>query len=112
MKRYKIGPQCAKCPWKVSANPHDIPNGYSVEKHKKLSSTISAALDSLSNNKAMACHETHEEHCVGWMHNQLGVGNNIGLRIRARDYDLSEMKIYGKQHANFKDTIVALVERK
>jgi len=37
LKRTK---QCGKCPWKVSTNPHDIPNGYSLEKHKKFIDTL------------------------------------------------------------------------
>ena len=28
--------QCAKCPWKASTDPHDIPDGYSEEAHAKL----------------------------------------------------------------------------
>lgn len=112
MKKYKIESQCAKCPWKVTTNPHEIPNEYSVDAHKKLSGTISEGLDSLNNNRIMVCHETHKKHCIGWIHNQLGVGNNIGLRMRIKHYDLSRMKIYGKQHINFKDTITTFVKRK
>jgi hypothetical protein len=37
LKRVK---QCAKCPWKVSTDPHDIPNNYSAELHKHLARTI------------------------------------------------------------------------
>ena len=32
--------QCAKCPWKVSTDPHDIPGGYCEIKHANLSNTI------------------------------------------------------------------------
>lgn len=32
--------QCKKCPWKVSTDPYDIPNGYCPDKHAKLSSTV------------------------------------------------------------------------
>ena len=32
--------QCEKCPWKVSTDPHDIPNGYSEALHRGLASTI------------------------------------------------------------------------
>ena len=34
--------QCAKCPWRVDVDPHEIPNGYSVDKHAALASTIAA----------------------------------------------------------------------
>lgn len=97
--------QCEKCPWKVSTDPSDIPNGYDIDKHKNLKGTISKGMESLSNAKAMACHETHEGYCVGWLVNQLGVGNNLGLRMRMRNYDLSEVEVFGEQHDNFTDTI-------
>lgn len=32
--------QCAKCPWRVDVDPHDIPNGYCEVKHRALESTI------------------------------------------------------------------------
>ena len=32
--------QCAKCPWKVSTDPHDIPNGYDEGKHRDLESKL------------------------------------------------------------------------
>lgn len=105
MKKLKIKKQCCKCPWKVSTNPCDIPNGYCKKKHKALKITISSGLDSLDNNHVMVCHETHNAHCVGYLYNQLGVGNNIGLRFKMRDYDLSEMEISGDQHEIFEDTI-------
>jgi hypothetical protein len=78
--------QCKKCPWKVKVNPNDIPNGYSLEKHRALASTIADSSDPLGQLssdeiRVMACHETDSDYCVGWLHNQLGVGNNIGLRL-------------------------------
>jgi hypothetical protein len=45
-------------------------------------------------------------YCVGWLHNQLGVGNNIGLRIKMMKCDnIAEMKVYGEQHRRFEDTL-------
>lgn len=73
--------QCAKCPWKVSVNPHDIPNGYSEEQHRGLSRTIAEPGDIRGSTSMMACHETPvgaEKPCVGWLVHQLGPGNNIG----------------------------------
>src|SRR5690242_18785866 len=85
--RLKRTKQCAKCPWRKDVNPRDIPNGYCETKHRALESTI--ALDPLSSilqpTRAMACHETHDSHCIGWLVNQIGAGNNIGLRIRMSD---------------------------
>jgi len=110
LKRTK---QCGKCPWKKSTNPHDIPDGYDVEKHKNLSCTIAKKGDFSSIGKktinVMACHhskEGQEEHCIGWVHNQLGVGNNIMLRIQMMSCDnIKDMKVYGPQHINFEDTL-------
>ena len=98
--------QCSKCPWKVSTNPNRIPNGYSVEKHEALRGTISDGSYCPGPIRVMECHESvNEEHCIGWVHNQLGVGNNIGLRIRFMKYDLSNMEVYGEQHEHFDQTL-------
>lgn len=90
--------QCAKCPWKKSVNPHDIPNGYSVEKHRGLKETI-----------AMACHETdmgRELPCVGWLLHQLGPGNNIALRLAAISGRVdANVQTVGPQHSRFEDTL-------
>lgn len=110
LKRTK---QCAKCPWKKSTNPYDIPDGYELEKHKNLSCTISKEgdLSSLGKNTmhVMACHhskEGNEEHCIGWVHNQLGPGNNIMLRLQMRNCDnIQDLKVYGPQHDKFEDTL-------
>jgi len=108
LKRTK---QCAKCPWRKDVNPHDIPNGYSVEKHKALKRTIADQDNPLSTvtggkSKVMACHETDDAHCVGWLMNQLGPGNNIGLRIQMiRCENIKEVRLIGEQHERFEDTL-------
>ena len=100
--------QCAKCPWKVSTDPNTIPDGYSYDLHKGLESTI-AQPGSFSHTKSMACHHSElgkEDYCIGWLYNQLGVGNNIGLRLRMMGCEnLGEMKVYGEQHQRFIDTL-------
>jgi hypothetical protein len=100
--------QCAKCPWKVSTDPYDIPNGYCPTKHKALDETI--ARDPLSflggKLRIMACHETHSEPCVGWLANQLGPGNNIGLRLAVMAKHVSaDFTLDGEQHERFEDTL-------
>lgn len=102
--------QCAKCPWRKDVNPHDIPNGYTVEKHKALKSTISDGVYTGDNSvRAMSCHEHSTEegvHCVGWLHNQLGAGNNIPLRLAMLDCEnVRHIKLVGEQHATFEDTL-------
>lgn len=99
--------QCAKCPWIVGVDPHDIPNGYSEERHRALKSTIASdSLRSLAMPAVMACHETHDAHCIGWLVNQLGPGNNIGLRIRMISCEnAGAIRLRGEQHETFEDTL-------
>lgn len=101
--------QCAKCPWRKDANPLEIPNGYDVEKHRKLEGTIAKdPLDFLKGGplRIMACHETHSAHCVGWLENQLGQGNNISLRMLMRNCsNLDKLKTIGEQHETFEETL-------
>jgi hypothetical protein len=107
LKRTK---QCSKCPWRIDVDPNDIPNGYTVNKHEGLRKTIANKDDPLctitNNQHVMACHETDNAHCVGWLHNQLGEGNNIGLRIAMMSCEnISNLEIQGKQHNNFNETL-------
>lgn len=107
LKRIK---QCAKCPWRKDVDPRNIPNGYSVEQHRALASTIADPDDVYSTLGAalhiMACHETQDAHCVGWLHNQLGVGNNIGLRLKMLHCkNIGKLQIVGEQHDRFEDTL-------
>lgn len=104
--------QCAKCPWKVGSNPHEIPNGYGEDKHRALSATIAepGALrpDGL---RIMACHDTPvgaELPCVGWMAHQLGPGNNIALRVSVAFGRIDgNVRTVGPQHERFEDTLPA-----
>ena len=112
MTAKKATRQCRKCPWKVSTDPNDIPHGYDVEKHRKLRSTIAdrdGPPDLSETLRIMACHHSPvgaERPCVGWLHNQLNEGNNIGLRYAVHlgrirgDYELD-----GQQHMRFEDTL-------
>jgi hypothetical protein len=101
--------QCEKCPWKVSTDPHDIPNGYSEEMHRALSRTIATPGQLQSNVTAMACHEHEpgeEAHCVGWLMNQIGVGNNISLRLKMLSCENGHaITLDGPQHERFEDTL-------
>jgi hypothetical protein len=54
----------------------------------------------------MACHETEAAHCVGWLVNQIGPGNNISLRIRMISCEnVRKIRLRGAQHATFEDTL-------
>lgn len=106
--------QCKLCPWRKDVNPREIPDGYSEEKHRALKSTIAEEDDlsflngflSSSELKVMACHETGDTHCIGWLVNQMGVGNNIGLRLHMRSCEnANTIKLLGEQHETFGDTL-------
>jgi hypothetical protein len=104
--------QCKACPWKKSVKPNrDIPNNYCAIKHANLKNTIACPGDLGgigSTVRSMACHESGvgaESPCIGWVYNQLGTGNNIALRMLARDGRYAGLKIVGKQHETFEDTL-------
>ncbi len=111
MDKFKIlrTKQCAKCPWKVSTDPFDIPDGYCQIKHANLKETIADPNDFRGSSKAMACHHSNgsdEMYCVGWLNHQLGIGNNIGLRIKMmRCENIKDLKVVGAQHKRFEDTL-------
>lgn len=101
--------QCKKCPWKVGVDPRTIPNGYDEKKHAALESTIAKDESVTSGFTMMACHESKlgkELPCVGWLHNQLGTGNNLGLRFAVIQGRVdADFEITGPQHARFEDTL-------
>ncbi len=111
--------QCGKCPWRKDVNPRDIPNGYCVQKHKDLEETIATPPCSTEDTikmlgddsplKMMACHESengHESPCIGWLNHQIGVGNNIKLRLHMLSCsNAHEIVLCGEQHENFEDTV-------
>jgi len=111
-KKKKPRKQCAKCPWKVSTNPHNIPNGYCVVKHEALSDTIAepgALPSNFSSMRIMACHESvkgFDLPCVGWLVQQLGPGNNILLRLAVVHGRIdANVETVGPQHERFEDTL-------
>ncbi len=99
--------QCKKCPWRKGVDPHDIPNGYSEDKHRALCVTIARPGElNLGSLNVMACHETHDAHCIGWLMNQLGPGDNIGLRIQMMSCENARgIRLRGEQHPTFEDTL-------
>ncbi len=103
--------QCEKCPWKVSTDPHEIPGGYCERKHAALTSTIAqeGVLNVGGALRVMACHETvagKELPCAGWLANQLGPGNNIGLRFAvSRGRISADFELDGPQHERLEDTL-------
>lgn len=106
--------QCKACPWKKNVVPiKDIPNAYCELKHARLANTIATPgdLTGLNTNTLhiMACHEHDSDEgvpCVGWLYNQLGPGNNIVLRVLAIEGKFAKIKVVGKQHETFEDTLI------
>lgn len=108
--RLKRTKQCAKCPWRVDVDPNEIPNGYCPTKHAAMSSTIAKEgdLSFLAGGRmpVMACHESHDDYCLGWLMNQLGPGNNIALRMAMlKCENIRDVRLVGEQHERFEDTL-------
>lgn len=86
----------------------DIP-GYGVELHRGLSRTIAEPGDLRCSGIAFTCHESGNDApipCAGWLHNQIGVGNNIPLRIAVACGKIDgNVKTVGPQHKRFEDTL-------
>lgn len=106
--------QCKLCPWRTDVDPFDIPDGYSVERHRKLESTVAdpGSVASLrSPLRFMSCHEFSvgaEMPCVGWLAHQLGPGNNIALRMRAAAGEIPggcDFELVGEQHETLDVTL-------
>ena len=106
--------QCQHCPFIKGSNPYEIPKGYSLERHRGLANTIADPNDPSANLAldplpVMACHETEQSYCVGWMHNQAGEGNNLRLRIRLSQHRATgrstKLTLRGEQHPTFQDTL-------
>ena len=62
----------------------------------------------------MACHESpvgEESHCVGWLINQLGPGNNIPLRMdMMKCENVKDIQLVGEQHSSFSETLGEMKE--
>lgn len=104
--------QCKKCPWKVTTDPREIPNGYCEQKHAGLTVTIAKPGDITTIGRPlriMACHESNPERalpCVGWLMQQLGPGNNIALRLAVvMDRISADVETVGEQHERIEDTL-------
>jgi hypothetical protein len=103
--------QCAKCPWKTSTDPYEIPDGYCEKKHAGLKETIAKPGEIWFGGsfRMMACHESmpqKEVPCVGWLVHQLGPGNNIALRLVVmRGAVDANVETVGDQHEIFEDTL-------
>ncbi len=59
--------------------------------------------------RIMACHESRPKKnvpCAGWLSNQLGQGNNLGLRLAVLAGRVSvDLVVEGDQHATLEETL-------
>lgn len=105
--------QCKTCPWRVGADPHAIP-AYVPELHRKLDRTIQSGVESAvpvikgGGVHIMACHYSKPDDefaCAGWLENQIGPGNNLGVRLMVLNGRLPVPKTDGPQHPTFAATL-------
>ncbi len=102
--------QCPTCPWRVDCQPMtDIPN-YVPGLHHKLDRTIKSGLETLGCKvmRVMACHYSkpgEEFPCAGWLYNQIGPGNNLGVRLRVMTGQMPVPVVDGEQYETFEETL-------
>jgi len=54
----------------------------------------------------MDSHETEDAHCVGWLHHQMGRGNNLALRLRMCSCtNADRLRLSGAQHKTLEGTL-------
>ena len=111
--------QCKSCPWKKTCIPErDIKPWAGTEPYSRLKKVICEPGAFIPPKGYMMCHQvigkkpkvgpdqfTHGSPCVGWLINQLGPGNNLGLRLLAMDGRFKTFRTVGPQHERFEDTI-------
>lgn len=106
----KIIKQCLSCPWRVACEPDkDIPR-YDLELAKGLTRTIQSGIETMFQKvrHVMACHYSKpgdEFVCAGWLHNQIGPGNNLGVRLAVMTGQHPVPVVDGEQHENYEDTL-------
>jgi hypothetical protein len=91
------------------SSPYPNDHNAQVDLHRALAATIAVPGFAVGPGSAMACHEHppgEEAHCVGWLMNQLGPGNNIALRLRMMSCEnLGAVVREGPQHQRFEDIL-------
>lgn len=109
-RRVESVKQCKSCPWRINCEPdNDIPN-YSRELAKGLTRTIQSGLATMHQKvrHVMACHYSKPDEefaCAGWLYNQIGVGNNFGVRLDVMNGKYPAPIVDGEQHENYEDTL-------
>lgn len=95
--------QCKTCPWRVAVDPaRDVPD-YDEGIYERMRATLRTGLDSMfeKSRVVMECHNGRpgaDRACAGWLHHQLGIGNNIGVRMSIATGRLPMPRVVGDQH--------------
>lgn len=103
--------QCGSCPWRAAVVPaRDVPD-YAPGIYARMKASLRTGIESAGEETriVMECHNGKRganRACAGWMHHQLGVGNNIGVRLRVMAGHLPAPKIDGAQHEDL-DRLIA-----
>ena len=59
-----------------------------------------------ANRRSSLVTRWQEAHCIGWLNNQLGVGNNIVLRLQMGSCENARaIRLRGEQHETFEETL-------
>lgn len=101
--KLKTVKQCKTCPWRVDVVPsRDVPD-YDPGIYDRMRTSLRTGLESMSEKTRMVmeCHNGKRganRACAGWLHHQLGVGNNIGVRLSVHAGRLPIPKVVGEQH--------------
>jgi hypothetical protein len=95
--------QCATCPWRVGIKPsRDVPD-FDPGIYDRMRSSLREGVASMAEKKriVMECHNGKRganRPCAGWLHHQLGVGNNLGVRLAVITERMPTPKVFGEQH--------------
>lgn len=95
--------QCKTCPWKTSVVPsRDVPN-YDPGIYERMQASLRTGVESMTEKVrlVMECHNGKRganRPCAGWLHHQLGVGNNLGVRLAVISGRMPAPKVVGEQH--------------
>jgi hypothetical protein len=102
----KTARQCVSCPWRVEVIPaRDVPD-YDPGIYARMRATLRSGLGSMQGTRiVMECHngKRQDRACAGWLHHQIGVGNNLGVRIAVACGRLPAPKVIGEQHETLDD---------
>ena len=98
--------QCKTCPWRVAVKPsRDVPD-YDPGIYERMQSTLRSGIDAMFERVrvVMECHNGKrgaKRACAGWLHHQIGIGNNLGVRLSVMTGRLPVPKVSGPQHETF-----------